>query len=602
MKINILDSSVYNHISAGEVVEKPASIVKELVENSIDAGANQIVVEIKRGGIDYICVSDNGSGIEYGEVEKVFVPHATSKLATVSDLDHICTLGFRGEAMASIASVARVTLETQTRDGQGCIYKINGGVKQSQSPYSRNPGTSVAVENLFFNTPARAKFLRKAKMEENEITQLISRFIFANPNIQIDYIVDDSVVYSHHAGDLFSAICCVYGLDISQNVAKVEYYEGDIKINGYVSRIGFSKPNKTYQTTIINGRYVVDETVSKAVYYALEDYLMTRQYPVFILNITIPIEDIDVNVHPSKLNIKFADPQRVSDIITSAVRQALFTSPKQKIEFNTQPVQPVVLPEIKADAGVSFNPDVEPVETDDVKEISLGDYSPVVFDTKVVMQDTSYMQEQVKMTETVPVQKQDIKILDGDCKIIGEIFETYILVEKENELLIIDFHAGHERLNYDHFCKMMENKQLAVQDMLIPYTQRVNPAEMNYLLSMQQDLHEIGFDIDQFGQNDIRISTMPVLLKDINIKAFVDDLLFDMKLHKSKTPYQIKNYLMQTSCKNAVKSGFILNKQEIDELLSKIDKDHPVLLCPHGRPIIYKLTRSMVDRWFKRIV
>ena len=596
MKINILDSSVYNHISAGEVVEKPASIVKELVENSIDAGANQIVVEIKRGGIDYICVSDNGSGIDYGEVEKVFVPHATSKLATVSDLDHICTLGFRGEAMASIASVARVTLETQTRDGQGCIYKINGGVKQSQSPYSRNPGTSVAVENLFFNTPARAKFLRKAKMEENEITQLISRFI------QIDYIVDDSVVYSHHAGDLFSAICCVYGLDISQNVAKVEYCEGDIKINGYVSRIGFSKPNKTYQTTIINGRYVVDEIVSKAVYYALEDYLMTRQYPVFILNITIPIEDIDVNVHPSKLNIKFADPQRVSDIITSAVRQALFTSPKQKIEFNTQPVQPVVLPEIKADAGVSFNPDVEPVETDDVKEISLGDYSPVVFDTKVVMQDTSYMQEQVKMTETVPVQKQDIRILDGDCKIIGEIFETYILVEKENELLIIDFHAGHERLNYDHFCKMMENKQLAVQDMLIPYTQRVNPAEMNYLLSMQQDLHEIGFDIDQFGQNDIRISTMPVLLKDINIKAFVDDLLFDMKLHKSKTPYQIKNYLMQTSCKNAVKSGFILNKQEIDELLSKIDKDHPVLLCPHGRPIIYKLTRSMVDRWFKRIV
>ena len=603
MKINILDSSVYNHISAGEVVEKPASIVKELVENSIDAGATEIIVDIKRGGIDYICVTDNGSGIDYDEIDKVFMPHATSKVSTIKDLDNISTLGFRGEAMASIASVAMVTLSTQTESGTGCTYKINGGVKQSKSPYAMNKGTSVAVENLFFNTPARLKFLRKAKMEENEITQLMSRFIFANPHIKFDYYVDDEKVFAHHAGDLFSAICCVYGLDISQNVAKVDYTENDVVVSGYVSRIGFSKPNKTYQTTIINGRYVVDEVVSKAVYYAVADYLMTRQYPVFILSITMPNDRVDVNVHPSKLNVKFAEPEQMNNIIMTAIRQALFTAPTRKLDITpAETPAPAVLPVLSENSGKSFDEQSVATPSEVVEEVSITDYSPIQKHHIVQMETDHYMQTQVKMAEHLPVKAEEKKILEGEYRIIGEVFKTYVMVEKEDELWLIDFHAGHERLNYDHFCKMLEDRQLATQDLLFPYTHRVNAEEMNYLLSIQDSLKSVGFDIDMFSKNEVKISSMPLLLKDINLKGFMDDLLFNMKLSKDKTPTQIKEYLMQTSCKNAVKSGFTLNKQEIEELLSKIDRDNPVLLCPHGKPIIYKLTRSMVDKWFKRIV
>ena len=608
MKINVLDSSIYNHISAGEVVEKPASIVKELVENSIDANATAISIDIVKGGIDYICVTDNGTGIEYDEVDKVFLPHATSKVSSLKDLEAISTLGFRGEAMASIASVARVTLMTQTANGHGCEIKINGGVTQSKSPISMNTGTSVAVENLFFNTPVRLKFLRKAKMEENDITQLVSRFIFSHPHIKFDYTIDGHKMYSHYAGELFSAMCCVYGLDITQNVVKVDYSEGDVKVSGFVSKIGFSKPNKTYQTAIINGRCVSDEIVSKAVFNALEDYLMTRQYPVFILNIDMPIDQVDVNVHPSKLNVRFADPEKITNIVMSAIRQAIFSAHSDFVS-NSKASEEVKqdLPVIPDGVGKSFMPEenssIQPVEQEPkLVEAEIIDYNPINPTTIMEFERDDYIRKQVSMAETMPTDTKSKRILDGDVRIIGEIFQTYIIIEKNNEMWLIDFHAAHERLNYDRFCKIMEDKQLATQDLLMPYTHRVNASEMNYLLSIQEQLREIGFELDQFGNDEIKISSVPVLLKDVNLKEFVDDLLFNMKLTKNKTPYQIKTYLMQSSCKNAVKSGFNLSAQEIDELLGKLGSEHPVLLCPHGRPIIYKVARSTIDKWFKRIV
>ena len=284
MAINILDSMVINRISAGEVVESPFSIVKELLDNSLDAGATKIVVEIKNGGIDHISVKDNGKGIEHDDIIKAFLPHATSKIKDLSDLEEIKTLGFRGEALASISNVSQTNITTKTKISE-CAFslEINGGEFGEILATSSDNGTKIEVNNLFFNTPARRKFLRKPKQEESQITNIITRYILANPTISFKYIVDDKPLYQTNGTSLKDAISCVYGSEITQNLLPVEKEIDNVKVVGYVSKIGFSKPNTTYQTLILNGRYIVDEIVSKAAYMAYEEYLMPRQFPMFIL-------------------------------------------------------------------------------------------------------------------------------------------------------------------------------------------------------------------------------------------------------------------------------------------------------------------------------
>ena len=316
MAINVLDSNITNLIAAGEVVEKPASIVKELVDNSIDAGAKNITIEIRNGGIDYIKISDDGCGIDEQDIKKAFLPHATSKIKSVEDLDSIFTLGFRGEALASIASVSQTTMRTKTIDSE-YVFSIDvfggdfGEVKKSAG-YN---GTTIEVKNLFYNTPARRKFLRRPKQEENEITNVVSRFILSKPNIKFKYIVEDKIVFSSKGTNLLDAISCVYDINTAQNVLELDAKVGDIHLYGYVSKVAFTKPNTSYQTLLVNGRYVVDESVSKAVYMAYDEFLMSRQFPFFVLNIDIPFTEVDVNVHPNKLSIKFSKPSVIFDLV-----------------------------------------------------------------------------------------------------------------------------------------------------------------------------------------------------------------------------------------------------------------------------------------------
>ena len=322
MAINILDSTIANRISAGEVVERPASIVKELVDNSIDAGATIITVEVRNGGIDYIKVTDNGTGIEENDLKKAFLPHATSKIKTIDDLDNIWTLGFRGEALASIVSVSQVIMTTKTENSDlANIIEVNGGEFGTIKKIASTTGTSIEVKNLFFNTPARRKFLRKPKLEESEITNVMTRYILAKPNIKFKYVVENSVVFSSSGTNLLSAISCVYNGDTAQNILPLEVTSNNIHIHGYVSKLSFTKPNTTYQTLLVNGRYVIDETVSKAVYMAFEEFLMPRQFPFFVINIDLPYTDVDVNVHPNKLSIKFSKPSVMFDLVITALER-----------------------------------------------------------------------------------------------------------------------------------------------------------------------------------------------------------------------------------------------------------------------------------------
>ncbi len=611
MSINILDSVIINRISAGEVVESPFSIVKELIDNSLDAGATKISVEIKNGGIDYISVLDNGKGIEQDDLVKAFLPHATSKIKTVADLDAIYTLGFRGEALASISNVSHCKVISKI-SASDCAYTLNvdGGEFSEISPTASENGTQIIVEDLFYNTPVRRKFLKKPKQEENQITNIIARYILAHPNIQFKYIANGNLIYQTRGNSLLDAIFCVYGVETTQNILPINKSENGITISGYVSKIGYSKPNTSYQTLIVNNRFVEDETVSKAVYMAYEEYLMTRQFPFFVLNISMPNIDVDVNVHPNKMNIKFANPNLIYNLVYSAVRAAILNIPTPNIE-KEQPIKNSLidvdvnsLKEIEIDVNKDSLPTLNTTFT-----LKQNSFTPLtIFDLHKGDQQPQESENNTNKVETLNEVKTNeendyvsVKNL-SDYKIIGELFNEFIVLEKGDNMILLDFHAGHERLNYDKLSKLVEDRQVSQRDLLVPYVQELSVKEVEYILSLASELSLLGFEINSFGDNKIIISSIPVQLKDINLKTFVDDLIHDMKNPHPKLNYDLVHFLMQKACKSSVKSGQKLNEMEIKELLKNLDEKKPVLLCPHGRPIYTTISRTQIEKWFKRIV
>ena len=628
MAINILDSMIINRISAGEVVESPFSIVKELIDNSIDAGADKISIEIKNGGIDSIIIKDNGKGIEYDDIIKAFLPHATSKISNIDDLNAISTLGFRGEALASISNVTQTKIITKT-ENQEVAYQmeVNGGNFGEIQPTESAKGTKIQVNNLFFNTPARRKFLRKPKGEESQITNIISRYILAHPEISFTYIADGKTIYQTNGSSLLDAIYCVYGEDVTQNIMPVEKEIGNLKLTGFVSKVGYSKPNTTYQTLIVNKRYVVDEIVSKASYMAFEEYLMTRQFPFYVLNLTMPAIDVDVNVHPSKINIKFANPSQIYDLVYTAIRGAIYDSQNNNhFEKSTAPTfeqEPLIKVDINSLKEIEIEPIAKPSlsEANNLKQSNFSPFS--IFDmptendsNTIIVPNKTASEPKVKFEnfnfttqDTTKPQNDDLKQSQYkdisevvDFKVLGQLFNEFLVIEHGDKMILLDFHAGHERLNYDKFTKMVESRQLVIQDLLVPYTQKLTSQEVEYLVNLQPKLHELGFTLSKIDDNQIEISAIPMQLKDINLKNFVDDLLHDMGNLRPKFNNEIRHYLMQKACKSSVKSGMILNEMEINALLKDLDDKNPVLLCPHGRPVLTVVPRTEIEKWFKRIV
>ena len=632
MAINILDSVIANRISAGEVVEKPASIVKELMDNALDAGATEIYVDIVNGGIDQISIQDNGCGIEPDDIKKAFLPHATSKISCIEDLDNIATLGFRGEALASISSVAQVTMVTKTKDlDYASTISVNGGVFGAVGATASQNGTYIEVRNLFFNTPARRKFLRRPKTEESEITNFISRYILAHPDIKIRYSANEKVIFDNKGGDLLNAIACVYGADILPHLARINYESGYLKIDGYVGKISFTKPNTTYQTLLVNGRYVIDEGVSKAVYSAYEEFLMSRQFPFYVINLDIPYNEVDVNVHPNKLNVKFAHPNEIFDVFYRASRQAIYNS-INPISENTNN---------SSDVNFRQTDDIAPIKTITLREQTfeleqkLNDLNIVQefkqkinnpeVEVEIVPISQSHQHQNEKINDVVQLEKfvptSNASIFDSetlksseehpsyqsinnfsDYKIIGELFNEFLILEKDDVMLLVDFHAGHERLLYDKLVAKINSQDIEIQSLLVPYCHQLNAQEMDYISHLTGNLKALGFEIEQLGPNQISILTVPAILSDINLKDFIENLLHDMSNKKPKINNELDRMLMQKACKSAVKSGMTLSLMQIQELLKNLDLNNPVLLCPHGRPIVTIIKRTQIEKWFKRIV
>lgn len=634
-KINILEPAVFNKIAAGEVVERPSSIVKELVENAIDAGSTQVSVEVFNGGISKIIVSDNGCGIEKDDIMVAFLPHTTSKIKLAEDLNNITTLGFRGEALASICAVAKVNILTKTKDAVvGNFVKVYGGEVKETGESGTSNGTTVTVEDLFYNVPVRAKFLKKPKQEEGEITSLMARLILSNPNVAIKYIADEEIIYNSQGTGLFDAIFAVYGKNTITNIIPVNSEGYSYKLTGYVSKTNYFKPNRTYQTLIINGRYVTDYLVSQAVGRAFEPYMLKQSFPLFVLNLTIPNQELDVNVHPSKKEVRFSNGQQIFGFVYNSVKDAInqFLSNSVVDEFKTissNEVQPNISKPVTSELNLSQNPENILEQTkrllDDIKTNATPSVQPNKQDTlkeeafvpgEILidkLQTTSFFTDDsaptLKQFEPKPIQQQIIsnEVLENDTelslKIVGKVFNTFVIVETNDTMYLIDQHAAHERMLYDKLVLSVQQKDVKKQGLLIPYTFDVNTNEYSFINQNINVLNDLGFELEPFGNNSFKVSSIPATLSDIDIGLFFNGILSDLNTFLVlKTEDVLKDRLAQYACKHAVKGGDDLNREELIALVKKVSTGEMTMQCPHGRPFVVEIKRNQIDKWFKRVL
>lgn len=640
--------SVYNRIAAGEVVDRPYSVVKELVENAIDAGARNIEVRIERGGKDRITVTDDGSGILYEDLSSVFLPHATSKIATAEDLNVIQTLGFRGEALASIASVAKVTISSKTEKGKGYRISCDGGELSEISECGIPDGTEVEVLSLFYHTPVREKFLKPDRTEEADITNFIARFILGHPEIAFSYFANGKKVYQSFGGSLGEALATVYGASVLSSCFELDARKNGLRIRGFIGSADFTKPNRSYQSTFINGRYIINTTLQSAVHNAYGSYLMKRQYPFYVLFIDMPAEVVDVNVHPNKADVRFANNQVVYGAIYSVISAVLDGSAKALEYLAHAPkeeVPPVTVkstyPEAKktefvssvseqskADAETSLtyeqalkeiqkdtlapSADVVPPRIPKEKEPQeKTGFEPIFFENKMEIHDNSYEADVVEEDAFAENQKflreQEKKKIQEKIDVSafvykGNLFNTYLIYEYGTDVYLIDQHAAHERLIFDRLRERMSNRTNAVQPMLFPYLLDVNASEADFLAKSLPEIRALGFEIDEFGNNSFKVSAIPVLLQDINLDEFFGEILSDISgLKGIRLNELLRDKFAMAACKAAVKGGMNLTEREVRDLWNKMD-GNMTLKCPHGRPVTVKLTKSEIEKMFKRIV
>lgn len=619
-------------IAAGEVVEKPASIVKELVENSIDAGASSIIVEISDGGQTKIVISDDGCGMNKDDILMSVLPHATSKVEQPQDLDAISTLGFRGEALSSISAVSEVTIMSKTADAEfGYKAKFDEGKLDTIDEINCEKGTRIEVANLFYNTPARLKFLRKPRTDEADITDFVERLMMAYSNISFKYYVDGKLKFQTMGSGLKDNIYTIYGKEVFDNLIEIDVTKNDYHLHGFIGRPEIAKPNRNYQTLIIGKRYVRNQMISSSVATAYENFLMKGKFAFYVLFLDLPANTVDVNIHPTKMEVKFENSNFIYGFVLDAVSQALYsTNYSKSIEFIEPKSQTSLqedLPKFQAkplekDFGVSFKqktntgeeivlkaPVADEDQSNHVKpediDLSLRFEDNLTFNKPSLMEqiasEINEDQNQVQKPEQFKketVQVQDFnKLMENRYEFVGRVFETYIILQQGSDVLLIDQHAAHERILFDKFMAQIKQENIIKQDLMFPYTFDLKDKDTAKILDLCLNLQKMGFDICQFGNNTFKISSVPVLLQNISLKEFIDILLAENYGPKSQSDI-IHDRIATMACKSAVKGGDSLSQGEIDYIIEKIQQG--VLLCPHGRPFVVKISRSQLEKWFGR--
>ncbi len=629
-KINILSSKIYNRISAGEVIERPYFVVKELVENSIDAGATSVLIETENGGISSIRISDNGFGIEKSELEKAIMPHATSKICSLKDLDNITSLGFRGEALASIASVSKLTILSKTKEqGIGAKLEVEGGDIIKLTDFASTDGTEITVNNLFYNTPVRAKFLHSERSEDGEITNTVARFILSNPNISFKYISNGKTVYQSYGDGFESAMACVYGIDSINNCHYINTEKHGITLCGYIGKPHFTKGNRSYQTVFLNGRYIVNQTIQASISNAYAPYLMKKQFPFYVLSLNVPTEIVDVNVHPNKLDVRFQNNQIIYGCIYSIISKVLDGSSEVLSIISNNKKTDCSTTKNVLDYATHNNGEFikSKLSNDEIKRVK--QFDKIVFSDVGAKPISSDKDEDFRLTkpnlkvdifaenkafleslERKKAESQNITKIEqvsmgikNDLRFVGQVLNTFLIFEDGAEMFVVDQHAAHERILFDEINKTFsENSFTATQPLLLPFVLNVNYKEFNFLTEKREVLNNMGIEITEFGRNSFKISSVPTYLSQMNLQKFFDDVLSDLDGFRN---IDAKELLMekfaQKACKAAVKSGDKLSQSEVEVILEKI-KNNLGLKCPHGRPVVVKISRTEIDKWFKRII
>ncbi|MEG1560054.1 MAG: DNA mismatch repair endonuclease MutL [Clostridia bacterium] len=613
-KIEVLMNAVADKIAAGEVVERPSSALKELIENSIDAGSTAISIEFTGGGLEYMRVCDNGCGIPHSEVETAFLRHATSKVATSEDLNAIITLGFRGEALPSIASISQLTMKTRVKNSNwGTILQINGGETVTLEPCGCPEGTSVTVENLFYNVPARRAFVKSIRTETNRIVDLISRLILSHPEISFKLTGNNRLICkSLGDGILRNAVYGVFGADIMPHLRDLKFDDGYLKIDGLVGDETIATANKQRQSIYVNGRYIKSRNLTYSTVRAFDQRIMRGSFPFLTANFIIAPEEINVNVHPNKMEVRFKNEERVTFALVSAIKEALggYTIPEilsHKDEnlpyFKKQSYEPPRSRNLLGNERPYVSTYTQAVNLQDSGSLpynfeKIGAFCSEKADGKKNIELTSSKGRRSNLEQSVLIRIPDV---ENPYKIIGSAFNTYWFIEQEGELLILDQHAAHERLLYEKYTS--EDAESLTQTFLIPLTIHLTPMEYDVFQENQAAFKELGFLIDQFGEQTISLRGIPNILGKTDAEAVLRETLEKIKDNKKLTTVELKrDAVIKAACKHAVKGGSIVDIEAVKKIIAEFNTGTVPLTCPHGRPIIVKFTKNEIEKFFKRIV
>lgn len=660
-KIRVLPPHLANQIAAGEVVERPASIVKELVENAIDAGASAVTVSLHEGGLSSILVADNGSGISPEDAPNAFLRHATSKISSAEDLDAINSLGFRGEALASIGAVAVVTMLTRTKDSDtGTKIVFDNGQMLTNQESACVFGTSIRVENLFAKVPARLKFLKSARTEAGYCGDYMTRMILCRPDIAFRFLHNDKVVYETYGdGKLKSAVFALYGSAVAEKLCRVEFDNGYMKLEGYIGNQEISRPNRSMESLFVNGRYIRSMALNNAIERAYDTRMMVGRYPFAALHLTISSREVDVNVHPAKTQVRFADEARVAYGFTSACAQALRSKvvPQMKLPISGKPEN------MQETVQKPVNQNAQTVSSSVARKGDIPSYSSVISSSTqkaeetqklvkygIVVPDRNQLKENASMPyryNNFPVKKeapeggiptfkvesrvessrkalelekteeetkensssnnrspkpvQESLELDMAYKILGCAFNSYWIVEQGDSVFFIDQHAACERRLYEEFSARKTN--VSSQELLVTEHLVLQPREYEQAVEYKKELEELGYRFETEGALGLRISAVPVLNGTVFDGAFIHDALNAVgEAGRGAARALVRDKIISASCKHAIKAGEAIDKKEIEELLRLYLRDGTPLTCPHGRPVMVKISRREIEKNFKRIV
>lgn len=634
-RINVLPKEIYQLIAAGEVVERPSSVVKEMIENSLDAGAKNITLEIKNGGSTYIRITDDGCGIERDDVRKVFISHATSKISKKDDLNSIATLGFRGEAMASISAVSKVELLTKAENEEiGTRYEIAGGEELEFDDAGCPNGTTIVVRDIFFNTPARMKFLKKDVTEGNQVAGIVDRMAISHPDISFRFIRDGKqVLITSGNGDLKSTVYSVLGKEMSDSLMSVDYSFNDMRIKGFVSKPTASRKSRAGQYFYINNRIVKSKTAMAALEQAYKNTIMVGRFPACVLNIELNPAQVDVNVHPAKTEVRFANEKPIFDLVYYAVKTAIENDRTVKeVEFNETPIyrqEPKNVYQNNDNKSFQakfdfFKKKDEPPSQQVIKtkprenfwqvEAPKPEYKIARDEKPKARVDINIEYEEPEEISTAkskdaPKERDIEKVVITDekdnenfipnFKLIGEAFKTYLIVEIENELYFIDKHAAHERMNFERF---KAQATVETQMLLAPVVVNLTKDEFIAISENVELIKKCGFELEEFGESQIIVRAIPSLVDGDSVKDLMLEIAQKLLEHKTDIlPDKIDWIYHSASCRGAVKAGDYTSRQEQEMFVKKLLSMPNIRFCPHGRPVFIKMSKYDIEKQFGRV-